>query len=1272
MSVIAPAESTPTPVPPASRMAVLLFTDIVGSTDLKNKWGTGAYAPLLKRHNDLFESAVAAFPGAAVINPTGDGYLAAFATASDAVRCALRFQWAMRAENWGPVALWSRVGVHFGEVAVLRMAGKDDVVGLAADLAARVMSLAVGGQILLTQAVFNEARQFVAGHPSPGDAAPPGELPSLKWVAHGQYRVKGLDDPIAVFEVGAEGIAPFARPAGSVGPQDETLGPECPRPAAGFAVPGRAGWVLERRIGVGGFGEVWLGKHNKLSQRRVFKFCFDAERLRSLKRELTLSRLLLQSLGDRPDIVRLHEVWLDRPPFFLESDYTPAGNLADWAAAQGGIGTLSLPVRLGLVARMADAVAAAHSVGVLHKDIKPSNILVRLAEDGAPHPVLSDFGIGILTDRSRLADFHITAAGLTTDILDNDSSRTGTRMYAPPESLAGKTFTTAGDVYALGMLLYQMVIGDLDRPLGAGWERDVADELLREDIAACVDNDPQRRLSGAGALAKRLRALDARRTEREALARALRAAERRKKIATFTGAVASVLLLLLGLAIVGVVRERRLRGELATANRDLHTEKDRADTQAAISFKSEQRALAEEKRAREALAREQRLRHVAENTAAIATEAKEAAEAITGYLNGKGTGALNLNFSESLRDSPDADKVFAKADAFITARFPVRPSAQARAHSLLFFLFMLNGNSRMAEPHFQKLVSLLSKEGVLESPCGLNLCEQFLVYCRGAELAPWVRVTDQFVDRLLRAQVAEYGRDDERTLQTVGELALRLNLAQKPESAKQCLQLLDDYAGPDPAVHQIRPATLATLFGQRAWAKEQLSQVSEAEDDRRKAVRYQKEAGDGSGKGISYAEQDLGRNLWRQKRFQESESWVQRALDDAGDNTAARTYALELQGLLYRDWALVKDAGRIEVLDHCAKGLDACREALRLDPSDSDSTRVEGELRNLAGDMHVQMGHSDKALESYQKGLEIRTRLAAADPSNAQAQRDLSVSYNRVGDVQLQLGHSADALDSYQKGLEIAARLAGADPTNAQAQRDLSISHNKVGNVQLQLGHSPEALDSYQKGLEIAHKLAVADPTNATAQRDLSVSYQNMGNVQIQLGHSDRALESYRKDLEIAAKLATADPANAQAQRDLSVSYNEVGDVQSQLGRSSEALDSYQKGLEIARKLATADPTNAQAQRDLAVSYSKLGLTQIALADAKARPTADCIKSLQSACESLRACEAILEKLRSSGSLEPNDSKWLAAVAKRLRDCDDALPKVQGSNTSAHHTVQGH
>jgi serine/threonine protein kinase/class 3 adenylate cyclase len=531
---------------------VLMFTDIVGSTDLKRKHGDTATAKMIRRHDELFRYTVGAFPFAEILKDVGDGFLARFNSASDAVHAALHFQRALHDEKWDH-EIRARVGVHLGEVSELDLepsSGKAKISGLAVDITARVMALALPGQILMTRAAFDNARQYVREHPSAdGEAAPI----VRKWMAHGRYMFKGAEEPLEIFEVGETGIAPLKVPPDNdkakrsvAADQEETLGW---RPAVGMEIPDRKNWILDRKLGEGGFGEVWLGEHTKTKTRRVFKFCFDAERLRSFKRELMLFRLLRDALGDRSDIAKLHEVQVEQAPFYLESEFTEDGSLVEWSAAKGGIDKIPLATRLDLVARTALAVSAAHSVGILHKDIKPSNILIYRGDGGEPMPRLTDFGIGVLTDPDQLKGRNITMVGMTESLIDgNESSRTGTRIYAPPETLMGKPFTMQGDVYALGILLYQMVVADLERPLAQGWEREVPDPLLREDIAACVEGHESERLSSAKELAERLQNLPARKRARQ-----------RKRIARASAMVSVLLVVMLSLTIGVLVRENGLR-----------------------------------------------------------------------------------------------------------------------------------------------------------------------------------------------------------------------------------------------------------------------------------------------------------------------------------------------------------------------------------------------------------------------------------------------------------------------------------------------------------------------------------------------------------------------------------------------------------------------------------------------------------------------------------------------------------------------------------------
>jgi eukaryotic-like serine/threonine-protein kinase len=90
---------------------------------------------------------------------------------------------------------------------------------------------------------------------------------------------------------------------------------------SGDCVPGREQWQLTKLLERSGSSEVWIGENPKTREHRVFKFASDGVRLKGLKREITVSRFLRESLGERPEFVRILEWNFETSPFFLESEY---------------------------------------------------------------------------------------------------------------------------------------------------------------------------------------------------------------------------------------------------------------------------------------------------------------------------------------------------------------------------------------------------------------------------------------------------------------------------------------------------------------------------------------------------------------------------------------------------------------------------------------------------------------------------------------------------------------------------------------------------------------------------------------------------------------------------------------------------------------------------------------------------------------------------------------------------------------------------------------
>ncbi len=544
-------------VPHRSALLTLLFTDVVDSVRLKEEHGDRRALRLLEKHDAVLRTILAEHPDSREAQVAGDSFCLVFPRPSEAVLFAISFQRALRELSVAEgVTIRDRIGIHVGEV-LLTDEGPHarPIAGMQIDTCARIMSLGAGDQILVSRFVFDSARQSFRGEIAE-------RLGALAWLNHGLYEFKGVGEPMEVFEIGEVGVAQLAPPAGSAKVHRLTNADgECVRgwrPAPGVTVPGTS-WALERSLGEGGFGEVWLATHRILKEQRVFKFCFQLNRVRSLKREITLLRILREKVGEHPGIVRLHDVFLDEPPYYLAMDFVSGGSLTDWAEREGGLAGVPLAQRLEIVIQVADALGAAHDAGVIHRDVKPGNVLISQPASGTVRAHLSDFGIGQIIRDSAAGS--VTQLGFT-QTLSHDSSGTGTPQYMAPELHMGRAASPESDVYSLGVLLFQLIIGDLQRPVTGDWQEEISDPLLREDLRKCLASDPARRWSSANQVAARLRALPERRAnllrEEARLAAAERNAYRRGVLRS--AAVGSIIVLLLA-TFAGIAVQQARRAE---------------------------------------------------------------------------------------------------------------------------------------------------------------------------------------------------------------------------------------------------------------------------------------------------------------------------------------------------------------------------------------------------------------------------------------------------------------------------------------------------------------------------------------------------------------------------------------------------------------------------------------------------------------------------------------------------------------------------------------
>lgn len=279
--------------------------------------------------------------------------------------------------------------------------------------------------------------------------------------------------------------------------------------SAGQTLASLPGWVLDERLQTRPSNELWRVRACDADEMGVLKLALDTRAERALRREVTLNRVLLSQLGAQAPLVPLLQWQFDSRPHWIRMPWYASGSLSDWIAARGGADQVALARRVRIVAETAETLAQAHALGIMHKDIKPGNLLVD--ESGAePRILLCDFGNGAAHSRAHLAQVGVTVMGFTqtiaSDHTSGSTSTTGTPAYMAPEILSGGIFSERSDVYSLGVMLYQLASGEMNRPLAEGWEDDVADPGLRRIIQSACAGRPERRLASMQAFAGQLRA----------------------------------------------------------------------------------------------------------------------------------------------------------------------------------------------------------------------------------------------------------------------------------------------------------------------------------------------------------------------------------------------------------------------------------------------------------------------------------------------------------------------------------------------------------------------------------------------------------------------------------------------------------------------------------------------------------------------------------------------------------------------------------------------
>jgi len=779
------------------------------------------------------------------------------------------------------------------------------------------------------------------------------------------------------------------------------------RPLADGAAIGRIGpYRILRQLGEGGFGTVYLAEQLEPLRREVaLKVLNPGMDSRKIIARFEAERQTLAWL-DHPNVARVLEAGADergRPYFVME--YVPGEPITVHADRA------RLPVadRATLFLQVCEAIQHAHQKGVIHRDVKPSNVLVQRI-DGRSVVKVIDFGIAKAIDPASAPETLLTTAGQVV----------GTPEYMSPEQAGSRGgIDTRTDIYSLGVLLYELLTGvlpldpavlrsgglvdalqairDLEPPRPStrfGRLGSAAAELalkrradpavllreLRGDldwiVMKAIEKEPARRYVSVSELAKDLgsylRSETVSATPPSAAYKLRKFLRRNRALAWAGSLVLAALLLGIAGTSLGLFRARR---ERAIAERRFDDARRLART---LIFDVHDR-----------------IRNLNGATAAREFLVKTSLPFYDALaLDAAGDPDLQAELAEVYLRLGDI-----QGNPFDSNLGDIEGALRSYERSLSIARALVSGGPGEFEAR-RTLAAARNKIGQVQTALGRT--SEALENLSAAVAVSEDLARERPADEALRRDVAWNRR-------WVGDVQAKLGRTQEAiGSLETAIGVLDASWNRTPSAATAEG--LATAWTDLAGLLAKAKQPEKAHEAIQKALEWGEKLPPGEGekaqvpRRIGSRFEKLGNILVGQSRHEE-------ALD------------------AYRRMARVLE------------------DRLRLDPADTRARWDRSIAHMKVGEMQAMLNRIPEAMESYGEARALRLALSAADPANRQYRRGLMECSSLIADLHTARKEIDAALDLYRESLDAAERLAAADPGQAIAQRDVAISLLKLAEA---------------------------------------------------------------------------------------------------------------------------------------------------------------------------------------------------------------------------------
>jgi serine/threonine protein kinase/tetratricopeptide (TPR) repeat protein len=916
-------------------------------------------------------------------------------------------------------------------------------------------------------------------------------------------------------------------------------------------------YKLLEQIGEGGFGVVFMAEQSQPIRRKVaLKVLKPGMDTRQVTARFEAERQAL-ALMDHPNIAKVLDAGQTssgRPYFVMDLvKGLPITDYCDQAR-------LTPRERLELFLHVCQAVQHAHQKGIIHRDIKPWNVLVTL-HDGTPEPKIIDFGIAKalgqqLTDKTVHTQF---------------AQMIGTPLYMSPEQAASSNVDvdTRSDIYSLGVLLYELLTGttpfDRERFMEVGY-----DEMLRI-IREEDPPKPSARISTLGQVSTAISTLCQ--------------GDSKKLSQLLCGELDWIVM-------KALEKDRKRRYETASAFA--------ADVQ---------RYLADEPVLACPPSRSYRVRKFARrHRKGLVVVAGFAVLLITATAVSTALAAWGMRAQSTARQEEESAKKALAAETL--ARKKTRQS-------------MARISDRVVEQSFGRKVQLTEQDRKFLRDI-LKDYEEFAAETGDTAEARELRAEGFFRVGVLRHRLGEltdaeiaygmaltiqaelaadfpaeprYRQELAQIHNSLGGLLYDLGKRDQAEAAyRAALTILDQLLSDFPTVPQYRQA-LAANYNNLGLLLKDLRKHDQAESAYRAALIIQEKLVTDfptvpeyrlslakSANNVGLLLVDLGKRDQAKSAYSAAITIWEKL---SADYPTVPEYRQELAWGHSNLGALLAGLGRRDETDSAYRAALTIRAKLAADFPTIPQYREDlvKSHHNLGAHLHS-LGKRDEAETAYRAALTIVNKLVADFPTVPQYRRELGMTHHNLGALLYDQSKPGQAEAAYRAALTIQEKLAADYPNVPEYRQELANSHNGLGNLLLYgLRQQNLAETAYRAALAIRKKLASDFPDVPAYAVVLGGSYCNLGNLLSETNRFGDALEWYQTAIQALGEVLGKDTLLVTAKEFLRNAHWGRARALDKLERYAEAIDDWNRAIQL-----DEGPNRQQFRLELARSHAKLGI----------------------------------------------------------------------------------